>query len=80
MFFGRVIGCMATVVNGNARSSGVLTAVFLGLLCVMLQGATHRIAYDAVAVGHVTMENPLLLLDRRKSNPSSLGNVFVNTS
>ena len=41
---------MATVVNGSARSSGVLIAVTLGLLCVMLQGATHRIARDAVAI------------------------------
>ena len=55
---------MATVVNGSARSCGVLLALVLGILCVMLQGATHRIAQDAVAIGHDTMESPLLLLDR----------------
>ena len=35
-FLGRVFGTMATVVNGNERSCGALTAVILGLLCVKL--------------------------------------------
>ena len=73
---------MATVVDGSARSCGGLLAVILGLLCVMLHGATHRIAQDAVAIGHDTMQSPLLLLDRpmmetKKMDPSSLGTVFV---
>ena len=43
---------------------GVLIAATLGPLCVMLQGATHHNAQGAVAAGHVTVENPLLLLER----------------
>ena len=62
-FLGRVYGIMATVVNENGRSCGALTAVILGLMCVTLQGAVLRSAQDVVALGHDSMESPLLLLD-----------------
>ena len=55
---------MATVGNRSGRSCGVLIATILGLQCVVLQGATHHNAQAAVAAGHVTVENPLLFLDR----------------
>ena len=62
-FLRRVFGIMATVVSGNGRSCGPLTAVILGLMCVTLQGAAFRSAKDVVAFGHDSMESSLLLLD-----------------
>ena len=66
---------MEKVVNGSARSCGVLIAVTLGLLFVMLQGATHHIAQDAVAIGHDTMENHIPLLDPPMRNKMRLESV-----
>ena len=66
---------MATVVSGNGRSCGALIAVILGLMCVTLQGAALRIVHDVVALGHDSMESPLLLLDppmRSKTNLESV--------
>ena len=54
---------MATVVSGNGRSCGALIAVILGLMGVTLQGAALRSAQDVVALGHDSMESPLLFLD-----------------
>ena len=53
-FLGRVFGIMATVVNGNGRSCGALSAGILGLMCVTLQEAAFRNAQDVVAIGHDT--------------------------
>ena len=67
---------MATVVNGNGISCGALTAVILGLMCVTLQKAAFRSAQDVVAIGHDTMESPLLLLDPPMRSKTRLESVL----